>query len=86
MLTCAVSTHLHREIEHIARVNRKLLCVTYIPLTLYSRRGRQRHFIYSSETPTFYQNYLAIKTSRRLIAVYLRWSAINPLVAFYNVR
>jgi hypothetical protein len=34
---------------------------TYIPLTLYPRRSR--HLRYSSETPTIYQNYLAMSNT-----------------------
>jgi hypothetical protein len=35
------------------------------------------------DTPTFYTNYLAM---RNLIAVYLSVSAVNPLVAFYDIH
>jgi hypothetical protein len=58
-----------------------------IPLTLYPR--------YSSETPTFYQNDLAVKntadvTGGKPIAILLQSisgvSAINPLVAFYDIH
>jgi fermentation-respiration switch protein FrsA (DUF1100 family) len=64
---------------------------TYMPLTLYPRR----HLRYSSETPTSYQNYLAIRntadvTDGKPIAV---WSlsmsgvsAFNLLVAFYDIH
>jgi hypothetical protein len=50
---------------------------------------------YSSETPTFYQNELAVKntadvTGSKPIAVLLQSisgvSAINPLVAFYDIH
>jgi hypothetical protein len=34
----------------------------YIPLTLYRQRGN-RGIWYSSETPTFYQNYLAMRNT-----------------------
>jgi hypothetical protein len=66
----------------------------YIPLTLYPRKGQQRHLRYSSEMPTFYHNYSAMSntadvTGGKPIAV---WSqsisgvrAINPLVAFYDI-
>jgi hypothetical protein len=66
---------------------------TYIPLTLYPRRG-SRGVRYSSETPTFYQNYLAMRntadvTGGKPIAIWLQSisgvSAINPLVASYDI-
>jgi hypothetical protein len=56
---------------------------TYIPLTLYPRRGSRG----ISETPTFYQNYLAMSntayvTGGKPIAVLLQSisgvNAINP--------
>jgi hypothetical protein len=68
--------------------------ILYIPHMLYSRRGSS-HLRYSFETPTFYQNYLAMRntagvTSSKPIAV---WSqsmscvgAVNPLVAFYDIH
>jgi hypothetical protein len=67
--------------------------ITYTPLTLYSRRGSRDR--YSSETPTAYQNYLAVRntadsTGGKLIAVLLQSilgvSAIYPLVAFYDIH
>jgi hypothetical protein len=66
---------------------------TYIHTTTLSPKGWQRHLRYSSETPTFYQNYLAMRntadvTCGKPIAVLLHSvsgvSAINPLVAYYN--
>jgi hypothetical protein len=36
---------------------------TYIPLTLLSLKGEQRHLRYSYETPTLYQNYLAMSNT-----------------------
>jgi hypothetical protein len=59
---------------------------TYIPLTLYPR--------YSSETPTLYQNLamrnIAYVTGGKPIAILLQFvsgvSAINPLVAFYDIH
>jgi hypothetical protein len=62
---------------------------TYIPLTLY------HHLRCSTETPMFYKNYLAMSntadvTGGKLIAVWLQSisgvSAVNPLVAFYNMH
>jgi hypothetical protein len=56
---------------------------------------KQRYLRYSSETPTFYQNDLAVKnttdvTGAKPIAVLLQSisgvSAINPLVAFYDIH
>jgi hypothetical protein len=50
---------------------------------------------YSSETPTFYQNYLAMRNTANMaggkpIAVWSQTisgvSAINPLVAFYDIH
>jgi hypothetical protein len=50
---------------------------------------------YSSETPTFYRNWLAVKntadvTGGKPIAVLLQFisgvSAINPLVTFYDIH
>jgi hypothetical protein len=38
--------------------------LTYIPLTLYPRRG-SRGIWYSSVTPTFYHNYLAMRDTAR---------------------
>jgi hypothetical protein len=67
---------------------------TYIPLTLYPRRGsRDVSDIIFSETPTFYQNYLAMKNTAELtgkpIAVCSQSiSGVNdvgPLVAFYDI-
>jgi hypothetical protein len=64
---------------------------TYIPLTLYPQRPEALF----SETPTFYQNYLAMRntadvTSGKLIAVGSQSisgvSAINPLVTFYDIH
>jgi hypothetical protein len=60
-----------------------------------SSKGQQRHLRYSSETPTFYQNYLATSntadvTGGKPIAI---WSqsisgvcAFNPLVAVYDIH
>jgi hypothetical protein len=54
-----------------------------------------RHLRYSSETPTFYQNYLAMSNSADVtggkpIAVLSQSisgvNAINPLVAFYAIH
>jgi hypothetical protein len=65
-----------------------------MPLTLYPRRGQQRHLRHSSETPTLHQNYLAMRntadvTSGKPAAVLLQSisgvCAINPLVAFYDI-
>jgi hypothetical protein len=69
---------------------------TYIHTThALSPKGYQRHLRYSSETPKFYQNYLAISntadvTDGKAIAV---WSqsisgvnAIDPLVTFYDIH
>jgi hypothetical protein len=76
--------------------------ITYIPLPEGVAKAFQTPYIrYSSETPTFYQNYLAMSECTKLamsntadvtgkpIAV---WSQsisgvnINPLVAFYYIR
>jgi hypothetical protein len=55
----------------------------------------QRYLRYFSETPTFYQNELAVKntadvTGGKPIAVLLQSisgvSAINPLVTFYDIH
>jgi hypothetical protein len=54
---------------------------------------RQRYLKYSSETPTFYQNYLVMRniadeTGGKPIAVLLQsisGVSINPLVAFYDI-
>jgi hypothetical protein len=60
-----------------------------------SPKGQQRHLRHSSETPTFYQNQLAIRntadvTGGNPIPVLLQSisgvSAINPLVAFYDIH
>jgi hypothetical protein len=62
-------------------------------LTLDPRK--QRRLKYSSETPTFYQNYLAMRntadvTGGKAIAVWLQsitgGDAFNPLVAFYDIH
>jgi hypothetical protein len=63
---------------------------TYISLTLY----QQRHLRYYSETPTFYQNYLAMSntadvTGGKPTSTHSNiWgvNAINPLVAFYDIH
>jgi hypothetical protein len=67
---------------------------TYIPLTLYPRRG-SRGISDIAPRPTFYQNYLAVRntadvTGGKPIAV---WSqsisgvnAINPIVALYDIH
>jgi hypothetical protein len=66
---------------------------TYIPLTLYPRIIRG--IWYSSVTPTFYHNYLTMRdtadvTGGKPIAVCLLSisgvSAINPLIAFYDIH
>jgi hypothetical protein len=69
---------------------------TYIHTThAPSPKGQQRYLKYSSETPTLYQNQSAMKntadvTGGKPIAVSLQSisgvSAINPLVAFYDIR
>jgi hypothetical protein len=68
---------------------------TYIPLTLYPQRGSRGVSAYSSETPTFYQIYLAMSntgdvTGGEPIAVCSQSisgvSADNPLVAFYDIH
>jgi hypothetical protein len=55
---------------------------------------KQRHFRYSLETPTFYQNYLTIRNtadvkSGKPIAFWLEsissGDAVNTLVAFYDI-
>jgi hypothetical protein len=60
-----------------------------------SLKGQQRHLRYPSETPTFYQNYLAIRntadvTGGKPIAVRSQSisgaNAVNPLVAFYDIH
>jgi hypothetical protein len=60
-----------------------------------SSKGQQRHLRYSSETPTFYQNYLAMSntvdvTGGKPIPVWSQSTsgvnAMNLLVAFYNIH
>jgi hypothetical protein len=60
-----------------------------------SPKGYQRHLRYSSEIPTFYQNYLAMRstadvTGGKAIAIWSlsisAVSAINPLVTFYHIH
>jgi N-acyl-D-aspartate/D-glutamate deacylase len=51
----------------------------------------QRHLRYSSEIPTFYQNYLAMRntagvTGGKSIAIISGRDAVNPLVAFYDIH
>jgi hypothetical protein len=69
---------------------------TYIHTThALSPKGQQRHPKYSSETPTFYQNLLAMRntadvTGGKPLAVLLQSisgvSDINHLVAFYDMH
>jgi hypothetical protein len=76
-------------------IYKKKYIFNYIHTThVLSRKEQQRHLRYSSETPTFYQ-YLAMRntayvTGCKLIAVWLQsisgLSAINPLVAFYDIH
>jgi hypothetical protein len=63
----------------------------YSPRTLYPRKGSR----YFSETPTFCQNYLAMRntadvTGDNSIAIWAQSisdvSAINPFIAFYDER
>jgi hypothetical protein len=80
-----------------------LAIYTCIPLTLYPEGGSRgisdippkRHLRYSSETPTFYQYYLAMSntadvTNGKPIAVWsqsiLAVNTINLLVAFYDIH
>jgi hypothetical protein len=58
-------------------------------------KGLQRRLRYSSETPTFFQNYLAMRntadvTGGNSIAVRLQsisgLIAVNPFVAFYDIH
>jgi hypothetical protein len=74
--------------------NGNYLCQYYIHTT-HALSPRQRHLKYSSETPTFYQNYLAMKntadvTGGKSISVWSQSisgvSAINFLVAFYDIH
>jgi hypothetical protein len=67
--------------------------IYYIPLTLYPRKGSRG--ISDIPKPTFYQNYLAMRNTadvpdRKPIAVLLQSilgvSAINPLVALYDIH
>jgi hypothetical protein len=58
-----------------------------------SLKGQQRHLRFYSETPTFYQNYLAMRntadvTGGKPIAVcsHSISGAVNPLVAFYDIH
>jgi hypothetical protein len=74
----------------------RLQVITYIHAThACSPTGRQRRLKYSSETPTFYQNDLAIRstlevTGGKPIAVRLQsisgGDAVNLLVAFYDIH
>jgi hypothetical protein len=69
---------------------------TYIHTThALSLKGQQGRLKYSSETPTFYQNYLAMRntadvTGGKPIAVWLQYisggDAVNPFVAFYDIH
>jgi hypothetical protein len=69
---------------------------TYIHTThALSPKGQQRYLKYSSETPTFYQHWIAMRntadvTGGKPIAVLLQSisgvSAINLLVAFYDIH
>jgi hypothetical protein len=69
---------------------------TYIHTThAPSLKGQQGHLRYSSETPTFYQNYLAMRntpdlTGGKSIAVWSQSisvvSAVNSLAAFYDIH
>jgi hypothetical protein len=68
----------------------------YIRIThVLSLKGWQKHPRYSSKTPTFYKNYLAMRntvdvTAGKSIAVRSEYisgvSAVNPLVAFYDIK
>jgi hypothetical protein len=67
---------------------------TYIPLTLYTRRG-SRGISDIASRPTFYQNYLAVRntadvTDGKPIAVLSQSisgvNAINPVVALYDIH
>jgi hypothetical protein len=77
------------------RVGESTLLVHIHTTHAQSPKGWQKHLRYFSDTPTFYQNYLAMSntadvTGGKSIAV---WSqpisgvnAINPLVAFYDIH
>jgi hypothetical protein len=65
---------------------------TYIPFTLDPRKG-SRGLRYFSETPTFYQNDLALRTTGVTGVSFAVWlqsisggDAVNPLVAFYAIH
>jgi hypothetical protein len=67
---------------------------TYIPLTLYPRRG-SRGISDIAPRPTFYQNYLAVRNSAdvtggRPNAVWSQFisgvNAINPIVALFDIH
>jgi hypothetical protein len=67
---------------------------TYIPLTLYPRRG-SIGFSDIAPRPTFYQNYVAVRntadvTGGKPIAVFSQSmsgvNAINPIVALYDIH
>jgi hypothetical protein len=70
--------------------------LTYIHTThALSPNGEERHLRYSSEKPTFYQNYLAMSntadvTGGKPIAVYSQSisdvNAINPLVTIHDIH
>jgi hypothetical protein len=68
---------------------------SYIHTTHALSQAEQRHLRYRSGMPTFYQNYLPVRntagvTSGKPIAVWSQSisgvSAVNPLVAFYNIH
>jgi hypothetical protein len=72
----------------------KIIIITYIHTYTYHSRftkGQQKFLGYSSETPTFHQNWnTAHVTVGKHIAVLLQSisgvSAINPLVTFYDTH
>jgi hypothetical protein len=93
---CLITIYIHTTHWNYIHTYNSLKLHTYIPLTLYSRKGcRCITVSHSSETPTFYHNYLGMSntadvTGGKPIAV---WSqsissvnAINHLMALYDIQ